>query len=439
VQSHVGASERHTIEGPGRIEEYYRKTIAPEDTVVGHLKFALKFEPLDLGVLVATFLVMNPRELVEWVRAEPTGEFARRAWFLYEHLIGRNLDLPDMTDDQKYVPALDPKRHIVMNGERSRRHRVINNLLGVSDFCPTVRRTRKLNAMMATPLSDEARKLLAGTAPEVLARAVNYLYTKETMSSFEIEGETVHGSRAERFVAALRRSAEVDPSRETDLTALQNLIVDPRFAAKGFRTTQNYVGSVLAGFRNPREFVHFVSPKPQDVRELMAAWAAMCARLYRGPDPVVAAAVASFGFVFIHPFDDGNGRIHRFFIHQMLSRAGFTPPGILFPVSAAIVRDRPGYDRVLESISNAIAPFIEWKLVGVQGELEVQNDTAHLYRYLDMTPLAEFLYDKVADTIRTDLREEIDFVIVYNAAMRSVGERLDMPDRRVSLFVHLCM
>jgi hypothetical protein len=41
-------------------------------------------------------------------------------------------------------------------------------------------------------------------------------------------------------------------------------------------------------------------------------------------EPVVAAAVASFGFVFIHPFSDGNGRIHRLLIHYMLSRAGFT-------------------------------------------------------------------------------------------------------------------
>ena len=36
----------------------------------------------------------------------------------------------------------------------------------------------------------------------------------------------------------------------------------------------------------------------------------------RGPaglmDPIVAAAVLAFGFVYVHPFEDGNGRIHRY-------------------------------------------------------------------------------------------------------------------------------
>ena len=60
----------------------------------------------------------------------------------------------------------------------------------------------------------------------------------------------------------------------------------------------------------------------------------------RTNDPVVAAAVSSFAFVFIHPFEDGNGRIHRFLIHHVLSRRGYSPPGVIFPVSAAILRDR---------------------------------------------------------------------------------------------------
>jgi len=48
------------------------------------------------------------------------------------------------------------------------------------------------------------------------------------------------------------------------------------------------------------------------------------------------------GFVLIHPFEDGNGRIHRFLIHHVLARRGFTPQGLLFPVSAVMLHDRRG-------------------------------------------------------------------------------------------------
>ena len=45
-------------------------------------------------------------------------------------------------------------------------------------------------------------------------------------------------------------------------------------------------------------------------------------------DPVVAAAVVAFGFVYTDPFEDGNGRLHRWLIHHMLAKAGFNPPGV---------------------------------------------------------------------------------------------------------------
>lgn len=35
-------------------------------------------------------------------------------------------------------------------------------------------------------------------------------------------------------------------------------------------------------------------------------------------DPLVAAACVSFGFVLIHPFMDGNGRLSRFLFHHQL-------------------------------------------------------------------------------------------------------------------------
>ncbi len=435
VMSVVGPGVRKTVIENGRTVERYTASYTPEDTLAGHLRFALKYEPIDLGVLSAAFKTVDAAHGIEaWVRAEPTGAYARRAWFLYEWLIGTKLDLPD-AGVVTYVDALDPEFHITAKGIPSRRHKVTDNIAGRPGFAPTVRRTERLDDFRKQAIGAEARAIVAACDPAVLARAVSYLYTKETKSSFAIENEVATGKRAERFVAALQSARSFVPTDPKSLLALQNTIVDPRYAAHDFRDFQNFVGETVGGYR---ERVHFICPPPQDVSLLMSDWAKMVERLKGSTDPVVAAALVAFGFVFIHPFEDGNGRMHRFLIHHVLSAEGFTPPDVLFPVSAAIVRDRRAYEAALETFSKGIQPFIEWHWTANKG-IEVENDTADLYRYFDATPLAEFLYAKAAETVRKDLKEELGFVAVYDGALLAVRDIVDMPDRRASLLVQLCM
>ena len=220
-----------------------------------------------------------------------------------------------------------------------------DNLLGVPGFSPTVRRTRKLTGRIDQELNKEVASLTKAVAPDILRRAIGYLYTKETRSTFEIENEHPSPQRQERFVAALADAAKLDLSDKAALIVLQNKIVDPRYAAKDWRDIQNYVGEAAGNFR---EIVHLICPKPEDVPDLMQALAKTGQRvLANSIDPVIAAAILSFGFVFIHPFDDGNGRLHRFLIHSVLSKTGFSPDGVIFPISVSILRDmgairRPG-------------------------------------------------------------------------------------------------
>lgn len=442
VVSIVGAGSRQTLVEQGRTVERYGTGYDYGDDAVSDLKFALRNEPLDLGLLSSAFRAMVPTSLEAWVAAEPTGIYSRRAWFLYEFSTGRRLDLPD-AQRVSYVPALDPARHLVLSPEastRSRRHRVLDNLLGCSGLCPTVRLTPKLNELMAVPVAEEARRLVEGADPVTLKRAIRYLYTKETRSSYEIEGEEVDESRAERFIRALETVGDFDATDQTAYVAVQNLIVrDPRFHARGWRNVQNFVGSIARGHRHE---IRYVCPKPEDVPGLMAGLGGMATRLYDLLDPIVVAALVSFGFVFIHPFEDGNGRIHRYLIHHVLAETGVAPPGVLFPVSATMLRDMAAYDAALESFSARIMPSIDWRWTGgvTGGEIEVANETRDLYRFFDATAVAEYLYERVIETVRKDLREELEFVEVYDRVNRALTEQFDgLPGPKVSLLALLCL
>ena len=136
-------------------------------------------------------------------------------------------------------------------------------------------------------------------------------------------------------------------------------------------------------------------------------------------DPVIAAAAIAFGFVYIHPFEDGNGRVHRWLIHHVLSRAGYNPPATVFPVSAVMLREISDYKRVLESYSRPLLRLIEWHTTQ-DNNVEVVNDTADYYRYFDATLHAEFLYHCVETTVEHDLPEEVAYLEGYDRFVRGV-------------------
>ena len=435
ARSFVASTARRSVETPDHSEEFYPLQYATDGSLIENLRFAFKNEPLDLRIVCLTLRALGGGALAEWLRREPTGVYSRRAWFLYEKLTGGTIDYPDVTAGN-YVDALDACRHYVSTPVNSRRHRVRDNLLGGPRLCPVVRRTPRLQAFVGADLSHESKVMAAGYSSDTIARAVSFLYTKETRSSFAIEGETPGRHREERFVRALHDAPRFLPANKRSLVELQSSIVDPRYAARDWRDFQNFVGETTKRFG---EFVHFVCPRPEDVASLMDGWLDLTERLRLDAlDPVIAAAVSAFAFVFIHPFEDGNGRIHRFLIHAFLASRRFGPPGIIFPVSAAILRERSLYDHVLESFSKPLMAAIDWDFTDDQALL-VRNETLDLYRFFDATAQAEFLYERIAETIRVDLKEEADFLERFDAALDVIANVVEMPDKRASLLARYCL
>jgi Fic family protein len=434
VRSEAIRGARKTRIADGTVLEQYPMAYGPTD-LFGHLRFAMRYEPVDLNVLAAFFEKVEGKDIEAWIKSEPVGKYARRAWYLYELLTGNTLDVPEVPPTEN-VFLLNPELHITATGVRVRRQRVIDNLLGNRDYCPMIRRSDRLNDFLQQQLENEAKKIVEGVDPVLLARAIHYLFTKETKSSFAIEGEVPSTDRTMRFVAALGRADNFNISDKQAFVELQNSIVDARYAQKDWRTIQNWVGQTASNYS---EIIHFICPKPEDVPGLIGGWMRMVARIEDGKvDPICAAAVTGFGFVFIHPFVDGNGRIHRFLIHRSLTKLKFAPQGVLFPVSAAMLRSPKAYDAALNAFSSSILPLIEYEM-DEQPRLTVLNRTDKLYRYFDATPQAEYLYEAIAETIHKDLREEIDFLEVFDKAMAAVKMIVDMPNARASLLVRLIL
>lgn len=436
-KSLVTTSGIHRIESIGGVvEEIYPSKYWPGDGLGDHLEFALKYDGTNLAILASLFRVVTPEEFLAYVQSKPTGKYARRLWFLYEFLTGTRLPIDDV-EQGNYIDLLDSDQYYTVASARQvRRQRINDNLLGDDRFCPTIRRTETLRRFEKADFPTRCREVVSRYSPELLKRAMNYLYTKETKSSFEIEHIDPNPTRTERFIALLQMAESEDFCEKPRLIELQNRIVDPRFRVSDYRTNQNYVGQTVAW---KRERIHYACPKPEDLASLMEGLIAAHRRMERGEVSVVAhAAAVAYGFVFLHPFEDGNGRIHRFLIHNVLARRGFTPEGIMFPVSASMLKELANYDASLEAFSRPLMALVEYTL-DEEGRMTIQNDTARWYRYIDMTPQVESLFQFIERTINKELVEELAFLANYDHAKKAIQEIVDMPDRQIDLFIRVCL
>ena len=405
----------------------------PPAHLEGHLTFALKYEGVDLAVLKRLFRILDPSTIRELVRAKPTGAYARRIWFLYEWLMGEQLDLPAL-DRGTYVPVVDPEMQWAGDGVNAPRQRIRNNLPGTPAFCPMVFRTDALARYASMNLGEKARAIAATVPADLLARTAAFLLLKDSKASYVIEGENPPQDRIQRWGRAIgeagRRPIDLD-----EFLRLQRIVIgDARFVRLGMRIEGGFVGEHDRESGMP--LPDHISAKPEDLKSLLSGLIAFDRDAAQQIDPVIAAAILAFGFVYIHPFEDGNGRLHRYLIHHVLAMRGFNPPGVMFPVSSAILDRLDDYRGVLETYSQRLLPIVDWKPTAA-GNVDVLNDTADFYRFFDATPHAEFLYACVAKTIEEDLPNEADYLRRYDVFRAGIEAIIDMPDQTIDLLFRM--
>ncbi len=438
-RSYIGSRNKIEVSPDGSVIEIYGPKYAPpEDTVCYHIEFGLKYDDLSLDFLFAVFKHINQKEMMAFIKSNPLGIYTRRIGFLFEWLNGQHLNM-DTEVSGNYVDLIDDKKYVTGNILKNSRWRINDNLLGGREFCPVVRKNMNLSALLSIDFHSKIKELKEEYSPEIFNRAAQYLYRKETRSSYEIEKENPSPDRMNRFITLLYDAGK-NPGNEVltekNLTSLQNAIVDPRYKQHGYRDFQNYIGQSNSRME---ETYHYICPAPQMVKPMMEGLAYM-ERKTRGASAIIRASIVSFGFVFIHPFLDGNGRIHRFLIHDLLVHDEFVVNDMIIPVSAHMVNNLKDYDVALEAYSRPLMQRIQFQS-DEKGELTIVNlqDVEAYFRYPDLTTQTIFLGKTIHETIQDDLSEELIFLERYDELKSEILTFIDMPDKQVNdiiVFLH---
>jgi len=453
--SRIGTRRATHESGDGRIVETYTASARPDESLRGHLTFYFKHETPHLEMLSRLFAAVDARELTAWLVAEPFGQYARRAGFLYEFFTGRELDFAAAKPGGNYVDALPSDRMVTATGERvsfNRRWRVRDNMPGTRFFCPTIRKTPAVLAALALDVPGLLHDLATEFGDDLLMRSAVWLTLRESRSSFAIEGEAGQADRVARFADVMaRKTGQGDwPLDDATLAALQAEILGKRTSLRRFGVRQSpvFVGET-AHFQ---EVVHYIAPPSADAAPMLDGLRVFLDRT-AGHSAVLRAAVAAFGFVYIHPLADGNGRVHRFLINDSLRRDGAIAEPMILPVSAHITdnpQERAAYDRTLDSFSAPLMRHLAGSYAfaqtatpypdGIHSNLLFHGEeiARPVWRAPDLGAHVVWLSQTLSRVIQEDMRSESIYLRNLARARAAIKEIVEMPDAQIDRAIRSC-
>lgn len=443
VQSQIGGRRATQISNGDRLETY-PETMRPAAEPAAHLQFHLRHEVPHLKFLSRLFATTGPSFVQTWVDNEPTGQYARRAAFLYEWLTEDTLQVPKRMGGN-YVNAIDDAKLVAASADRLLkvpRWRINDNLPGTRYFCPTIIKTDAVAQAIALDVPQLFQNLASEFDEDLLRRAAVWMTLRESKASFAIEGEGDQASRIERFADVMaRRTGQGNyPLTDAALAQLQGEILGKRTTLThfGLRQSPVFVGATV----RYQDIVHYVAPPADDVAAMLDGLGVFLERT-QGQSSVMRSAIAAFGFVYIHPLADGNGRVHRFLINDILRRDGAVPEPVILPVSAVITDDageRLSYDHVLDAVSKPLMQeardyirFASTQTTYPDGVVSnfIFNGTEQLrpvWRYLNLSPHVVFLSNIVKRTLTEQMREQSRYLRNHGRARQALKEIVEMPD-----------
>lgn len=445
IMSQVGGRRATQVTEGFRLETYL-ESMRPLPELAAHLQFHIRHEIPHLELIARLFERTGPDFIQAWISAEPTGQYARRVAFLYEWLTGDDLNVPERLGGN-YVDALDGKKQVVASANQAvkvPRWRVNDNLPGTRYFCPMLVRTDAVVAAANLDVPGLFGELTAEFGEDLLMRAAVWMTLRESKASFAIEGESDRVGRVQRFADVMaRRTGQGEvPLTDGALAELQQAILGDRTTIEhfGIRRSPVFVGETV----RYQEVVHYIAPPAEDVPSMLEGLQVFLQRT-QGQSPVMRSAVAAFGFVYIHPLADGNGRVHRFLINDVLRRDGVIPDPVILPISAVITDDsgeRRSYDRVLDQLSKPLMQAVGEQVVlsrtrtiypdGVTSNIDFRGaDLARpLWRFPDLGAHVVFMSNIIGRTLSEQMREESRYLRSHSRARVALKEVVEMPDQQ---------
>lgn len=434
--------------------KYYSQKI-PETAynnfgLLDHLMFAIDKENFSPYILTLGFSNLSAKEihrLKGLINTAPSSVLLRKTAYLYEKLTGKELacDCSQELKEQKRaaVNILSNEKYYTIQKffpeKYSAKYGVYDNTLGVLGvLSPIIRRTEILEHHSKRAYGKElSEAFLSVSNDSELAETISSrMFIRESQMSFKIEGDTRSASRIAKYNHMLKKYQRGLPGlNKKVIIEMQDNIVQPDEFSGDYREIQNFIGHSGRVDRFPT--VDYISPKPEDIRSLMNGLFQMHRYLSEDEsvDPIVAGAALHLAFTAIHPLSDGNGRISRTLLHDQIAKHNYVPTeGLIFPISDIIASHRREYEAALENVTGNIIGKCRYRF-NEDGKLSVEGNSADMYRYLNVTPFAEYLYGAIEQTLDVTVKHIIKDSQFRNDAAKIINTVYPLKEKERKTFL----
>ena len=414
------------------------KHAAPKDgaSILDHALFALKHEPMQMALLHEAMKLVSIEAIGVALIGQPTSANLRRAAFIWEKSNNKEIPLTGTTTGGNYVDMFDKDDYYTGEvWEKSTRLRVNFNGIGPYSYCPVVQRDPALEKEGSDTLAALRVWATSPRNQEVLERVMNWAYLSETRDSYAIEKEVPSPTKEKAFLSAMEHLSERRPLTIDYLVGLQNTVITEPYAAEaGIRSSQNWLQRGGHGSLS----VRYVPPPPDALGDLMDGFLKMANSRSTVP-PLIKASLVSFGFVFLHPFIDGNGRLSRLLAHHSLNYSESLPdvggsPAIL-PLSVAMKRSERIYLETLESFSKPARALWDVKFIDDGHFVFDFASSPMVYASWSGDRAARFITDCAKAALNESLMDETAYIEAYDLVFDELDRKLDLPNKTINLLI----
>ena len=409
--------------------------------------FEKDFFSLNQCVLKKILETIDLENFIENIKNKPNSEFLRKIWFLLETILKIKINFwEDFVVKKGYINILNEEIFLVKEVNRKDLSTEgFNSLLKIIDnslwefwkFNPIIIKKNLNSDIIKTDFNKNLENINSKFDKEIIEKAINYLYTKETKGSLEIEWEKFHQSKNRWFLKLISNIPIKKELTKKDIINFYNIIYNDNI--EKFRDTQNYIGSW--NWMMWENIIEYIPPKSEDLEELMESLIKFYNKNKNSLNPIILSSILSIFFVLIHPFLDWNGRTSRFLFQYSLLNSWIwiiweeTTVSwmwkIILPVSAFIQLNKSDYYKNLENISWKLLDFIDFD-EDYNWEIKILNKTKIIYSNLDFTEITNYFYEVLNKSINIDYKKELNYINKFYTIYSFIDQNYNIISNNIS-------